>query len=624
MSQKTLADFLFAVLVHHGEAPSNGRSANVDVLKTLLAPLVGTATSVLKGSATLLLRMAHEWRSQSNMDGPSPRAPWTSIDDMAAMNEVLVYVSFWVEVPSSAARPRPLRQALLSSPAFASRPPSATPHCALPMNVTPNDDVLRHICDLLTPEEVRNASSVHRVFFDRWIKEKYRRVDFTRSDRPSKRLWERVRDNQWIANVVTCVHMKPWLIKPKTQTYQSRTEHVFNTVAMVFDPDHTKKQVKKRFERRLEKDINHIKELFAVLHSVQQYHMEWDNNPDYPSQLFKAFLEPLYSWRDTLTTLSIHIPVDLLNGFVTATLPRLRNIHICLSSGRMSQRKINIHLDGFLVFLHNLKDSLKSLSISSHPSSENLELSRFYKYLGTFPHLRAIALTVPLNGAHLADPRMFCSFIHKHSRTLESLSLQTTRCAPHAERLAPECLNWIQTIIASIQEPFPELEDVTIALRPLRAPLDILTHFIRMHAPTLKSVALTDRMLEWGDVYQHILPAFSSASPLDASMIRLQTLQMRVTAVTPWILSGLATKLPRLKHLKLELADRARMAAHIQDLRKYEDDLDAYEFNGTNWALERLEITPGPNDFWIKALESVLPQRIPALQTIKAFDMTVK
>jgi hypothetical protein len=61
------------------------------------------------------------------------------------------------------------------------------------MSVTVNDDVLRHICDLLPPEDLKNASTVHHVFLDRWIREKYRRVDFTRSDKPSKRLWERVR-----------------------------------------------------------------------------------------------------------------------------------------------------------------------------------------------------------------------------------------------------------------------------------------------------------------------------------------------------------------------------------------------------------------------------------------------
>jgi hypothetical protein len=360
--------------------------------------------------------------------------------------------------------------------------------------------------------------------------------------------------------------MRPWLLKPQTQTYQSRTENALNMVAMWFDPDYTKKQAKKRNEKRLKKDVNHIKLLFAALKNVQEYHIEWDKNPHYPTQLFQAFLDPLYSWRDTLTTLSIHIPVDLLNCFVTATLPHLRNIDITLSSGKMSQRRIDIHLDGFLVFLHNLKDTLRSLFIKTSPSSENLELSRFYRYLGTFPHLRSIGLMIPFDGAQLPDPQPFIKFVHKHSRTLESLSLQTARCAAHAGRLAPECFNWIQAIIASVQEPFPELENVAIALRPLRAPLDLITHFLRLHAPTLRSVALTDRMLEWGDVYNQILPALCSDSPLNLPPIPLRTLQMRVDAVTPWILRGFATKLPHLRHLKLELADRARMTGYTDDL----------------------------------------------------------
>ncbi|KAF6752876.1 hypothetical protein DFP72DRAFT_442645 [Ephemerocybe angulata] len=208
-----------------------------------------------------------------------------------------------------------------------------------------NDDILRHICDLLPPETLRSASATHPVFFDRWIKEKYRRVDLSRSDKQSKRLWKHVQDSEWVARSVKSVHMRTWLVKPQTQTYQSRTENALNTVAMLFDKDHTKKQVKKRLEKRLKKDLWHITSLFSVLRGIQDYHIEWDKNPTFPPQLFTAFLQPLYAWRDTLTSLSIHIPVDLLNSFVTATLPNLQHIHVCLSSGKMSQGRINIHLD---------------------------------------------------------------------------------------------------------------------------------------------------------------------------------------------------------------------------------------------------------------------------------------
>ncbi|KAF5340248.1 hypothetical protein D9611_007798 [Ephemerocybe angulata] len=481
-----------------------------------------------------------------------------------------------------------------------------------------NDDILRHICDLLPPETLRSASATHPVFFDRWIKEKYRRVDLSRSDKQSKRLWKHVQDSEWVARSVKSVHMRTWLVKPQTQTYQSRTENALNTVAMLFDKDHTKKQVKKRLEKRLKKDLWHITSLFSVLRGIQDYHIEWDKNPTFPPQLFAAFLQPLYAWRDTLTSLSIHIPVDLLNSFVTATLPNLQHIHVCLSSGKMSQGRINIHLDGFLVFLHNLKDTLTSFSVRTTPGSESLELSRFFRFLGTFPHLRAVSLMIPFDGAHLPDPQPFCKFIHKHSATLESLALKTTRCTAHAERIAPECFNWIQTILASaIQDPFPELQNVVLALRPLRAPFGVLMDFLRLHSPTLKSVALTDRMLELGDVCNYILPALTaSTNPIEAGYVPLKTLEMRVDALQPRLLNSLWKKLPWLKCLKLDIADRNQMGEIVANMRRFERDLDAHGFGGDVWDLKRLEMSPGPDGLWIVAFEKILRGRIPSLECV--------
>ncbi|KAJ2923888.1 hypothetical protein H1R20_g13196, partial [Candolleomyces eurysporus] len=72
--------------------------------------------------------------------------------------------------------------------------------------------------------------------------------------------------------------------------------------------------------------------------------------------------------------LSVQVPLDFL---ITIKLPHLTGIHISLISGNLTRREINIRLDGFLVFLHNLKDTLTSISIQTTPSSLHLELSSF-------------------------------------------------------------------------------------------------------------------------------------------------------------------------------------------------------------------------------------------------------
>ncbi|KAJ2919440.1 hypothetical protein MD484_g1027, partial [Candolleomyces efflorescens] len=496
------------------------------------------------------------------------------------------------------------------------------------MNVRLDEDILRHICSLLSPEALRSASTVHRVFYDGWIKERYKEVNLTRGDKESKRLWGHVQENQSIANVVKCVHIKPWLVKPKTQTYQSKTENALNTLAMLFNPDFTKSQARKRFEKRLEKDINRVHTLIATLTNVREYQIEWDESPKYHNRLFLSFLQPaLQSWHATLTHLSIHAPLDLLKTFVTVRLPQLTHIHICLSSGHLAQRQIDIHLEGFLVFLHNLKDTLTSISIQTTPSSENLELSRFFQYLGDFPHLRALSLMIPFDGAQLSsNPQMFTRFVLKHRATLESLSLKTTRCAVHSERVAPECINWIQTILSSIRTGLsgsgsdgiglPELQHVTVALRPLKAPLQIVSNFLAYHSSSLKSITLMDRALDLTDVCA-VLPAFSHSGLSQFVSMPLRCLEMRIDALSPHFLGLMARRLPGLQSLKLELVDRTQMTMYVRNPRRFVQDLDALGFDGANWELRRLVISPGAGRFWITALERILLPLIPGLEAIE-------
>ncbi|KAJ2929158.1 hypothetical protein H1R20_g7950, partial [Candolleomyces eurysporus] len=232
------------------------------------------------------------------------------------------------------------------------------------------------------------------------------------------------RVHQWIADVVNCVHIKPWLVNPKTDTYQSRTGNALNSVAVLFHPECIRSQARKKFEKRMEKALNHVSTLISTLTNVRGYTIEWDQSQNYHARLFLSFLQPaLQSWHSTLTHLSIHVPLDLLNSFVTIKLPHLTDIHISLISGNLTLREINIRLDGFLVSLHNLKDTLTSISIQTTSSSLHLELSRFFRYLGTFPHLRAVALTIPFDGASFP-------WIHKRSAGSSRNTLQRSSHYP--------------------------------------------------------------------------------------------------------------------------------------------------------------------------------------------------
>jgi len=537
-----------------------------------------------------------------------------------------------------------------------------------------NDDVWRHICTFLSPETLRDVAKVHPVFYEQWMKHKYRRIELSRGDKLAKRFWEHLecvpspifelqsgltvlgnsRGNKRIGSSVKCVVIKPWSINPRSMTYQGRTRRLLQAFAMLCDPDYTKAQLQKKIDKRLDKDTKRVDTLFSTMVNVQEYHIDWDQDPTHHALLFRSFLKSgLESWRDTLTHLALHIPLEHLATLARITLPSLCTFNIQFTTLALSLREINIYLDGFMVFLHNLKDTLTSLSISSNPRSEHLDLSRFFRYLGSFPHLREMGLKIPFDGGQLSDPHTLCNFIARHTHTLRSLSLQTTRCAVHSSPVAPESAFWIQTVLSTLQSPshphspahpplpaFPELRSLTLALRPLKAPLDLISTFLRAHAGTLEHLALLDRTLDLYDLRTTLLPPLLSRWPvLDLRFLApLKSLEMRVDRISPHLLILLAQELPGLRKLRLEPADRGMYAvvstfspisvAQYMSLtlpatqERFEEYLDRHQFGGANWKLEQLEIVSSLSSASTTTgrmqlqMHQILSSRVPGLESV--------
>ena len=88
-------------------------------------------------------------------------------------------------------------------------------------------------------------------------------------------------------------------------------------------------------------------------------------------------------------------------------------------------------------------------------------------------------------------------------------------------------------------------------MRPLRAPLHILSDFLTIHSPTLESLILNDRNLTFDDV-QSILAPFASIHP---EVLPLKRLKLRVSYLSPELLFLLASRLPRLRSLSLNSTD---------------------------------------------------------------------
>lgn len=311
----------------------------------------------------------------------------------------------------------------------------------------------------------------------------------------------------------------------------------------VLDPHYSQKVAERRLQKRLSKDKERVTTALAQMCSIQEYTIDWDESTAFHPEFYHAFLvPPLEKWSNHLTALTIRVPLSMVSSLASLRLPRLESFTYHFCTGYTPLNEIHDEHDGFVVFVNNLKDSLQNLSLTSTVTSHHLDLSRIFRMMGSFPCLRRVALSIPFDGGHLSDPMAFMDFLSRHSSSLRGFSLTTSRCAIHFKPGDPEHINWIHHIIKALKKPFPLLSSFDVALRPLKAPLDVLVGFLDMHSSTLCSVSFMDRSLSI-----HEIKSLFKAPPYN-----IQELHVKTDTVSASFIAGIACWFPSLKTLKLE------------------------------------------------------------------------
>ena len=349
-------------------------------------------------------------------------------------------------------------------------------------------------------------------------------------------------------DLVRRVNIEPWLVQPRAKSTYSRIDELRTFTRNLFDPDNQNRQLKRRTTKRIQKDITRVTDAVIGLRNLTEYGLGWDPHQQYHPELFQAFLCPVLGHIGSqLVKLSITVPPEMLSSLAPVSLPRLEDLEVGVCTLEMPRRDIEVILDSFTIFINNLYPTLQSLSLSSRVPSHFLDLTRFFTYLGTFPHLHFFRLSMPFDGAHLSSRSSLVAFLNKHHRTLQHLQLSTSRCSPTDTPLDPSCKYWISNILSFLANPFPRLCGLHLALRPLKADLTPVTTFLMQYAPTLSSLTLTDRQLTFDEVAM-IAEALADST---GEVLGLQQLRLQVLYFSPALLDLLAAKLPRLVLLEL-------------------------------------------------------------------------
>jgi len=429
-----------------------------------------------------------------------------------------------------------------------------------------NEDVLHHIASFLHPEELAGISHAARVFFYEHMKNAYTSLTFCKRDKQTKKFLLHLGyvlsvpvvayssnrnpfdsdESSDVALWVRRVTLQPWLVQPRTKSPRSRTEKLIIGLSKLFDPDYTNKVAKKRLQKRLNQDMIRIISAFSRMQNVQEYEIRWGDSRKYHPELYQAFVSPILAmWSMQLVKLTLKIPPPFLNSLAGVHLPKLETFCFTFSTSNLSSSEIDAVHTGFIVFVNNLKSSLQSLSFLSTGANENFDLGRIFRFLGTFPFLRSLSISLPYNGGQLPTPFIVVQFLERHREGLRDLNIFTNKICVRKEEGSPICIEWVQQILSAIVIPFPLLKSLSVALRPLRHKLDTVFNFLDDHATTLTSLKLMDRSLA-----AHEIGALFGAHQILAS--NLSMLHIKVDVFDPYFLTSIARRVPNLETLHIE------------------------------------------------------------------------
>ncbi|KAJ7781875.1 hypothetical protein DFH07DRAFT_390317 [Mycena maculata] len=483
-------------------------------------------------------------------------------------------------------------------------------------------DIWRCIAGFLPVACIFTLYSVNRTFLEIYLEKKYKAVDLA-AYKSAKALLKHLKDSSYVHSV----RVQPWVViakEPKACSWKLLNACVFPTHAF---EENTEAEILKRLRKQTQRIADGIKKLPAL----QKYHIDWDEGPFQP-EFYSALLDVIPAIGRGLSTLCLKVPLQNMDSLpcLATHLPKLENLMLTIHTDAFIASEICQKIVGLVVFVNSGIRTLRSLSISTTPTSMYLDLGPFFDHLGRGKRLTSFTLCIPFDGGHLADPGPLRRFLMNHRATLRSITLGTMRAAAHPAPGASTAKFWIRDTFKN-HPSLPALEQVSLSLRPLRTDLSPLVQGLASLRSQLRVLKLSERPLECAELVR-LLGVLGDA-PL------LRVLSLRIRWLSPEVVDLLAVGLPALSALDLHFTEvvHQESASDVASVRS-EDSyglsrqselmLFCQALQGkryAHWNLTRLAVPENPHGQmrWLDAMERVFVGCIPGLTSFGELVSTV-
>ena len=348
------------------------------------------------------------------------------------------------------------------------------------------------------------------------------------------------------------IDIRPWQIECRVIAQQP--QGFFGTLGQTLmhliswsDEQSTGSAEEAYVRRKLSKAVKRITNAVENLPNVQEYKIQCLQS-DCDAFFVHGLIPTLKHWERTLTKLTLCVPPGELIHIPAVKLLRLESLELLFWSAATDPREFRFMvLDPLVVFVNNLYPALRSLSVTATRCAANIDLTPLFKGLGAFPHLRNFQLSMPYDGSSFSCIQPLLAFLAKH-RNIQCFRFSTLPTAPREAPTPDELKEWIPSILRSLDNSFGDIEEINVALRPLKAnsTFTTLNEFLSTHGPNLTSLSLTeDTTLSFKEVHEMLKPRNSHAFD------HLRRLSLRVKYLTVELFSFLAQTFPKLQELEI-------------------------------------------------------------------------